>query len=87
MSTTLFSPGDRVIVTHFPGCEAGARGTVTEHRVQGSVSHLIERLHPADGSLIRMYWVRFDEPLPQHNGEEFELATVPPDRMRLLNDG
>ncbi len=78
MGGTMFTPGDLVAVSHFLGCEAGARGIVTE---------MVQRLHPADGSLISLCWVRFDEPQALCDGTRFGLAAVPPSRLRRLDNG
>src|SRR5262249_47621192 len=84
VSGKTFKPGDRVFVIRHQGCKPNATATVTELR---------ERLHPADGSLIRQYWVRFDEIqgdpadwLPS-TGPRFVECTVHPLELRNLTEG
>jgi hypothetical protein len=77
MALATLNPGDRVAVYHYFECEDGALGTVIE---------LVERFHPADGSMLRLYWVQFDEMQQMAGGQRFQLATVTESRLRRLDD-
>jgi hypothetical protein len=84
MDKELFKSGDRVVVFNHAGCKPNARGTITG---------LVERNHPADCSLIRLYWVQFDEPQGDptdwepDTGPQFVRCTVPPWCLSRLAEG